>query len=113
METSQRMTSGSSRLATATPARPLGAESGWNPSISSIRTRFSSVSGSSSITSIFFMSHVGLGKERKADGESGASSFGAVALDPAAMQRHAALHDEKAEAGPGDLADVAAPMKRL
>src|ERR1044072_8237993 len=55
METSQRMTSGSSRLATATPARPFEAESGLKPSISRIRTRVSNVAASSSITRIFFI----------------------------------------------------------
>src|ERR1043165_1263654 len=103
MDTSQRITSGNSRLATATPARPFAAESGLKTSLSSMRTRFSHISASSSITRIFFIEGVrgGLGlkrvgEQRQTHRERRPLTLDALKLDFATMQGHAALDNEQA-----------------
>src|ERR1043166_4508824 len=118
METSQRMTSGNSFLARATPAQPFVADSGLKPSISSMSTRFSNVCASSSITRIFFIVRARLGlrrfaEQRQGDGEGRPFALDAREMDFAAMQGDATLNDEQAQARSGNLPHIAAAMERL
>ena len=70
---------------------------------------FRRISGSSSMTSIFFMGS----KNRESNGDGGACTEGALEMDPAAVKFGAAFDQEQAQAGAGSRPDIAAAVKRF
>src|SRR6185369_13117400 len=115
--TSQRMRSGFSRRARERPTLPFSAPSGWNFSSFKIISKFRRISGSSSIIRIFFMVRFGVGKggglaeDGQPDGDGGSLTDRALDVDSAAVEFDAAFDDGQAQAGAGDMADVAAAVE--
>src|SRR5882724_10604666 len=71
---------------------------------------FRRISGSSSMTNIFFMVALKYGKP---DRDSCSPANLTIQLDFPAMQFRAAFHEQQAEPGAGPRAHIAAAMKRL